>query len=85
MLLSAVIEWGLIRQASEIVTVTDLRMERILRRAGWPMSRIGAPLEIGVTTAVAGILEVSEPLAGRIRSAGRLDRPVILPDTRHAA
>lgn len=76
MMLSAVIEWGLITRSRGIVTVTDLRMERILRRAGWPMSRIGKPLEIGVTTALAGSLEVSETMADRIRSAGGLESKV---------
>ncbi|WJI81094.1 MULTISPECIES: acyl-homoserine-lactone synthase [unclassified Mesorhizobium] len=26
-----------------IVTVTDLRVERILRRAGWPLERLSDP------------------------------------------
>ncbi|MEP9389912.1 acyl-homoserine-lactone synthase [Mesorhizobium sp. KR9-304] len=39
----------------EIVTVTDLRFERILNRAGWPMTRIGEAEQIGRTVAVAGI------------------------------
>ncbi|WP_245261463.1 acyl-homoserine-lactone synthase [Mesorhizobium sp. L103C131B0] len=37
------IEFGLSRCLSQIVTVTDLRMERILRRAGWPLVRVGDP------------------------------------------
>lgn len=37
------IEFGLSRQLSRIVTVTDLRLERILRRAGRPLERIGEP------------------------------------------
>ena len=40
-LFAGMIEFGLSRQLTEIVTVTDARMERILRRAGWPLRRIG--------------------------------------------
>src|SRR5580692_3560926 len=40
-LFAGMIEFGLSRQLSDIVTVTDARMERILRRAGWPLRRIG--------------------------------------------
>jgi len=76
MMLSAVIEWGLITRSRGIVTVTDLRFERILRRAGWPLIRIGTPLEIGVTTALAGSLEVSEAIADHIRSVGGLESRV---------
>ncbi|MBB6414145.1 acyl-homoserine-lactone synthase [Mesorhizobium sangaii] len=53
-LFAGMIEFGLSRCLSRIVTVTDLRMERILRRAGWPLARIGEPHTIGTTRAVAG-------------------------------
>lgn len=47
-LFAGMIECGLSMHLTEIVTVTDARMERILRRAGWPLRRIGklAHLEI---------------------------------------
>src|SRR3546814_12704268 len=35
-LFAGMIEFGLARGLADIVTVTDLRMERILRRAAWP-------------------------------------------------
>lgn len=53
-LFAGMIKLGLSRQLSHIVAVTDLRMERILRRAGWPLERIGEPHTIGVTRALAG-------------------------------
>jgi acyl homoserine lactone synthase len=77
MLFAAMIEEAQFCGADGIVTVTDLRMERILRRAGWPLSRIGEPRQIGVTKAVAGLLEVSEEAAERIRRAGNLERAVL--------
>lgn len=53
---AGIIEWSMANGYSEIVTATDLRFERILKRAGWPMSRLGDPVAIGNTTAVAGSL-----------------------------
>ncbi len=55
-MLAGIIEWSMSNGYTEIVTATDLRFERILRRAGWPMSRLGDPVAIGNTTAVAGSL-----------------------------
>ncbi len=55
---AGILEWSLANNVSEIVTVTDLRFERILARVGWPLTRIGEPEQIGVTEAVAGTLPV---------------------------
>ncbi|WP_346015450.1 MULTISPECIES: acyl-homoserine-lactone synthase [unclassified Bradyrhizobium] len=40
-LFAGMIEFGLSIELIEIVAVTDARMERILRRAGWPLGRVG--------------------------------------------
>jgi N-acyl-L-homoserine lactone synthetase len=48
------------RNISRIVAVTDVRFERILKRAGLLTNRFGAPLEIGVTRAVAGYADVQD-------------------------
>jgi len=76
-LFAGVIEFGLSRRLSDIVTVTDVRMERILRRATWPMRRIGEPKRLGVTQAVAGFLEISADSLARVRNAGDLKGPVL--------
>jgi acyl homoserine lactone synthase len=76
-LFAGMIEFGLSRQLTEIVTVTDARMERILRRAGWPLRRIGKPRPLGSTVAVAGYLEVSSPALARVHTAGGLHGPVL--------
>ena len=57
-LFAGMIEFGLMRRLTDIVTVTDARMERILCRARWPLKRLGPPRPIGKTIAVAGYLEV---------------------------
>ncbi|MET4489001.1 acyl-homoserine-lactone synthase [Bradyrhizobium sp. LA7.1] len=76
-LFAGMIEFGLSRQLSDIVTVTDTRMERILRRAGWPLRRLGAPCKLGNTLAVAGCLKISNEVLAQIRSAGGFGGPVL--------
>ena len=77
MLFAAMIEHLSSVQARSIVTVTDLRMERILRRAGWPLQRIAAPKAIGNTMALAGYLHGSEPALSAICQHADLERPVL--------
>jgi acyl homoserine lactone synthase len=76
-LFAGMIEFGLSRRLTQIVTVTDARMERILRRASWPLRRIGEPRALGMTLAVAGYLEVSDQSLAGVRSAGSLEGPVL--------
>ncbi|MEH2561566.1 acyl-homoserine-lactone synthase [Bradyrhizobium sp. AZCC 2289] len=76
-LFAGMIEFGLSRQLTEIVTVTDTRMERILRRAGWPLRRIGKPHAFGSTLAVAGHLDTSIESLARVRNAGGIRGPVL--------
>ena len=76
-LLAGVIEFGLSRRLTDIVTVTDARMERVLRRAGWILRRMGEPCRLGNTLAVAGYLEISIQTLATIRSAGGISEPVL--------
>ncbi|MER8402554.1 acyl-homoserine-lactone synthase [Mesorhizobium sp. M1348] len=76
-LFAGMIEFGLANDLSRIVTVTDIRMERILRLASWPLSRIGQPQAVGITNAVAGYLEVSHASLMRVRWRGHLSGPVL--------
>lgn len=76
-LFAGLVEFGLAKRLREIVTVTDTRIERILRRAGWPLHRIGTPAQIGNTQAVAGFLEVSRQALNRIRTSGCFKGPVL--------
>lgn len=76
-LFAGMVEFGISRQLTDIVTVTDVRMERILRRAGWPLRRIGNPVAIGNTVAVAGYLEISTEILANLRKAGGLSTPAL--------
>lgn len=69
-LFSGIIEWSMANGYSELITVTDVRIERILRRAGWPMARIGQPKTIGNTTAVVGLLPTDQPSFECVRPDG---------------
>ncbi|KUM24400.1 autoinducer synthesis protein [Mesorhizobium loti] len=75
---AAIIEWSMGQGYSEIVTGTDIRFERILKRAGWPMARIGEPRPIGNTMAVAGLLPANWESFERVRPANYapLHRPL---------
>lgn len=84
-LFAAMVEFGLSLQLTEIVTVTDARMDRILRRAGWPLRPIGKSRPLGNTTAIAGYLEVSAAALERIRKAGRISGPVLWAPVLRAA
>ncbi len=67
---AAIVEWSVANGYHEIVTVTDLRFERILARVGWPLRRLGPPKQIGVTNAVAGTLPADECTFLTLRPAG---------------
>jgi N-acyl-L-homoserine lactone synthetase len=79
-ILAGMTEWCLSRGISSIVTVTDLIVERVLRRAGCPMARLGAPMRVGKTTAVAGSITVSTGLLADIRAAGGFSHAMIRTD-----
>jgi acyl homoserine lactone synthase len=64
---AGIIEWSMANGYDKIVTATDLRFERILNRAGWPMARLGEPVAIGNTVAIAGALPADEESFEQVR------------------
>ena len=64
---AGIIEWCILNGNREIVTATDVRLERILRRAGWPLSRLGSPAQINETRSVAGLLPADWVSFDRLR------------------
>ncbi|MDK4742624.1 acyl-homoserine-lactone synthase TraI [Rhizobium sp. CNPSo 3464] len=67
---AGIIEWSMVNGFREIVTATDLRFERILKRAGWPMRRLGSPVSIGDTVAVGGVLPADPTSFDRVCPPG---------------
>jgi N-acyl-L-homoserine lactone synthetase len=66
---AGIIEWSIHNRYSEIATAIDLRFERILGRAGWPMERLGDPTLINETRSVAGVLSADWSSFASLRPA----------------
>jgi len=77
-LFAAMIERLRAAKAESIVTVTDVRMERILRRAGWPLERIAQPKRIGQTMALAGLLHASDDVLAAMYRHAEVKGPVLV-------
>jgi acyl homoserine lactone synthase len=67
-LLIGVLKFGLSNGISTIACVVDVRMERILRRAGWQLERLGPAHRIGNTIAMAGQLAVSAQILRQLEA-----------------
>lgn len=65
-LFAGIVEWGLLNNYNQLVTATDLRMERVLRRVGWPLMRLGKPVAIDATMAIAGCLPLHHDVFDRL-------------------
>lgn len=64
---AGIVEWSILSGYREFVTATDVRLERILRRADWPLSRLGAPAQINELRSVAGLLLADRQSLDRLR------------------
>lgn len=84
-LFAGMVEFGLSQRLTDIVTVTDVRIERILRRAGWPLRRISSPATIGNTVAVAGYLAISNEVLTKLCKSGGLSTLVLWTPVMFAA
>lgn len=71
-LLSGIVEVGIRSGLEFIVTVMDVSVERVLRRAGCPCERIGPPKRIGNGLSIAGLFEMTDALLEGIRQASGL-------------
>ncbi|WP_439409315.1 acyl-homoserine-lactone synthase [Bradyrhizobium sp. DASA03076] len=76
-LFAGMIEFGLSRRLTDILTITDARMKRILRRAGWPFRRLSNLPRLGSTLPVAVYLEISTEALARIRNGDGFEGPVL--------
>jgi acyl homoserine lactone synthase len=71
-LLIGVLKFSLSNGISTIACVVDVRMERVLRRAGWQLERLGPARRIGDTIAMAGQLDVSAQLLRQLETRAYL-------------
>lgn len=80
-LLAGLVEIGLMAGLTEIASVIDSRMVRILRLAGYPPALISPPRRIGVCITYAGLSEVSEAALERIHAACGITGSVLQPQS----
>lgn len=76
-LLAAMNELSLHKGWDEIVTVTDVIVERLIKRAGYPLRRTGPPVALGVTRGVAGFMAMSAGAMAECLATGALDGPLV--------
>ena len=73
-IMASEIEIGMQAGLSHIVTVVDVRMERILRRSGCGFERLAPPVRIGKVLSVAGLITVNPSVLADIRAAHKFDK-----------
>ena len=76
-LFAGLCELGLTMGWDEVVTVTDLRLEKVGARAGLHFERYAEPRQIGKTQAVAGFGRVDRETLEAVRAFGGLEGPVL--------
>jgi len=80
-LLSSLLEIGVYAGLDHIVTVIDVRMERILRRAGCPVERLADPVRIGDVPTLAILMECSDETVAHLHFVNGLAERVIKLET----
>jgi len=70
-------ETGLAAGLQNVVSVYDLRMERILRRIGCTIDRLAPPKDVGGVMTVAGLFEVSQIACDRVHQISGLAAPTV--------
>lgn len=78
-LLSSLLEIGVHSGLSHILTVIDVRMERILRRAGCPIDRLSDPKRIGDVPSLAILMECTDETVARVQRTNGLTTHCIDP------
>jgi acyl homoserine lactone synthase len=78
-LLSSLLEVGLQAGLSHILTVIDVRMERILRRAGCPIDRLAPPKLVGKVPSLAILMECTEESVAKVQRTNGLDGNCLEP------
>lgn len=69
---------------STVISVYDLAVERILRRAGCSVERIGSPKRFDGLATVAGLLDVGDEIIARMHARAGFSQSVLSPQSRAA-
>ncbi|MBY0430606.1 MAG: autoinducer synthase [Rhodospirillales bacterium] len=79
LLFCGLLEFGLLMGASHLVSVSDTRIERILRLAGWTADRLGEVHSLGKINAVAKIQPLSRQVLATCRTRMKVIDEVLPP------
>ncbi len=79
-LLSALLEIGVAAGLSHIVTVIDVRMERILRRSKCPIDRLAPPQRIDGVPSLAILMECTDETVARVHETNGIPSPCIISE-----
>jgi N-acyl-L-homoserine lactone synthetase len=77
LLLIGILEFGISRGLSHYVSMSDTRVEPVLRNIGWSPKRLGASIYTGTERSVGEIFEVSSNVLNEIRSKLSLENQKI--------
>lgn len=70
-------EFGLAMNLSHFVSVSDLRLERILHRVGWTMRRLGDTIEIDGIGVAGEVFKLSHEVLGNLRRKNSINGSVL--------
>ena len=76
-LLCGMTQVGMLAGLEFIVSVVDVHMERVLKRANCHCERIGEPRKIGRVTTVAGLWEIGQELLDNLHDASGIEGTVL--------
>jgi acyl homoserine lactone synthase len=79
-LLCGMTEVGMRAGLDFIVSVVDVHMERVLKRANCHCERLGEPKKIGKVTTIAGLWEIGDELLNNLRQASGIEGPVVVEE-----
>jgi N-acyl-L-homoserine lactone synthetase len=78
-LLCGLVETAFAAGIAHIVSVYDIRMERVLKRAGCEPIRLAEPQRVGGVLTIAGLFEVDQKFIDRLHRQSRLPAPSVMP------
>lgn len=67
-LFQGILKFGLCYGYKKIITVTDVRIERIFKLSGWPLERITEVKQVGNTRALVGYLNINQDYHDKIQA-----------------
>ncbi len=77
-LMIGLLEFGFYKNLKDIITPSDIRVERIFRMAGCPMERLSKPVEIGNTLAIGANVNVLPEYLDNLQQKSGIEDSVLL-------